>query len=267
VNASAIVRTKDSAQSLERVLHLLRAQTVPVEVIVVDSGSTDSTLEIARRHCDRLVEMPAAEFSFGRALNLGAEAATAPILFALSSHVSSVPTDWVERSLAHYERPEVAGTGGYREPGPHGRTGIVLQDFELLRADPFWGYSNTAGSWRTATWQEFRFDEVLDAAEDREWSWRVLQEGWAIAMDPALAVSSDHRMAHGVRHLYRRERRESRVIAQFATGATFPARRALRQWWDVGPSDGRSALRRRGSPWNVAWVLGRYTGVRAARRR
>ena len=98
MSASAIVRTKDSARTLGRVLDLLRAQTVPVEVIVVDSGSTDSTLDIARSRCDGLIELPSAEFSFGRALNLGAEAATAPIHFALSSHVAWVAPDWVERS-------------------------------------------------------------------------------------------------------------------------------------------------------------------------
>ena len=84
--ASVIVRTKDKADTVEATFAALRPQTVPVEVVVVDSGSTDGTLEIARRHADRLVEIPAEAFTFGRALNVGAAAATAPVHFALSAH-------------------------------------------------------------------------------------------------------------------------------------------------------------------------------------
>lgn len=261
--ASVIVRARDAERTIERTLSALRSQTVPVEIILVDSGSTDGTLAIARRHCDRLLEIPPAEFTFGHALNVGAGVAAAPIHFALSAHCAPAKGDWIERSLSHYGRSEVAATGGYRAPGPAGQTGLVLQDMAQLLAYPYWGYSNTAGSWRSEVWERFRFDETVETAEDREWSWRVLGAGWAIAMDPELEVVSSHRRDQGLAHFYRRQRNESRVIARFAAGSRYTARQALGEWWNALPADGRSRTRIRASPWHIASVLGRYRGVRS----
>jgi rhamnosyltransferase len=262
--ATVIVRARDAAGTIERTLEGLRAQTVPVEIVVVDSGSSDTTIEIAQRYCDRLIQIPASEFSFGRALNIGARAARSPVHFAVSAHC--VPGDpvWVERSLSHYERPEVAGTSGYGPPGPHGQTGVVLQGFAELRAHPYWGYSNTAGSWRAEVWERFQFDEAIETAEDREWSWRVLETGYVIAMDPALEVASDHRRSAGLRHFYHRHRRETEVIARFAANRPYSIGAAVRDWWRAQGTDGRSAARVRSSPWHIAATLGRYTGERAA---
>src|SRR4051794_2474236 len=111
--ASAIVRSRDSAATIERTLKSLRSQTVDVEIIVVDSGSRDGTLEIANRLADRVIEIHFERFSYGHALNVGARAASAPFHFALSSHCVAETPDWVERSLGHYSRADVAATNGY----------------------------------------------------------------------------------------------------------------------------------------------------------
>src|SRR3954470_4824197 len=90
----------------------MRAQTVRAELLVVDSGSTDGTLEIALRRADRVVQIPPAEFTFGRALNVGAREARGRIHFALSSHCVPERDDWIEVGLAQYERTDVAGACG-----------------------------------------------------------------------------------------------------------------------------------------------------------
>ena len=51
---------------------------------------------------------------------------------------------------------------------------------------PFQGLSSHAGSWRASLWERFPYNESMESAEDREWSWRVLKEGWVIALDPEL---------------------------------------------------------------------------------
>jgi glycosyltransferase involved in cell wall biosynthesis len=70
-----------------------------VEIVVVDSGSTDGTVEISRRWCDRLIEIPAGSFAQGGALDLGAEAARAP--FPDWTTVEPVFNQGAEHALAN----------------------------------------------------------------------------------------------------------------------------------------------------------------------
>ncbi len=265
--ASVIVRAKDKADTIERTLVQLRRQTVAVEIVMVDSGSTDGTLEIARRYCDQLIEIRPEQFSYGRALNIGAERAAAPIHFALSAHCAPDRQDWVERSLAHYERPDVAATSGYDNLAPGGRAPTVIyQDRAMLQADPYWGFSNHAGSWRANLWERYPFAERLGSSEDREWSWRVLEKGWVIAMDPALGVPTPHRVAEGYRAWYERHRREARDIATFAALAPYTAGDALLEWWDVSERRRRFGVRARISPRRLVAAVAKYQGVRDSAR-
>src|SRR4051794_4164460 len=105
--ASAIVRVKNEAATVGRTLESLRAQTVAVEIIVVDSGSSDGTLEIVQDMADRVVEIPSDSFTYGYALNVGAAHARGRVHFALSAHCEAPDAEWVRRSLSHYERPAV----------------------------------------------------------------------------------------------------------------------------------------------------------------
>jgi rhamnosyltransferase len=261
--ASVIVRVKDEARTIERTLQSLRRQTVQPEIIVVDSGSRDGSLEIAKRYCDQLIQIRPEEFTYGRALNIGANAASAPVHFALSAHCWPERNDWIERSLAHYSRPDVAGTNGetffadftpLREP--------FYQDAAHARSNPFWGFSNHASSWRAATWEQFPFDEEIDYAEDREWSWRVLDAGWVIVYDPALWVSLEHSWKGGMRDIYNRQRRAQAAIASFAPLPPYRLRDMLHEWWFVAPDKRHSMAFHRVNPLRFPALIGKYVGRR-----
>src|SRR5215475_2730683 len=62
----------NGAEYLDEVLGAVRSQDVEreVELLVVDSGSTDGSLEIAERHAARVHEIPKSEFSHGGTRNL-----------------------------------------------------------------------------------------------------------------------------------------------------------------------------------------------------
>ena len=264
-SASVIVRARDQRDALERALRSLREQTVPVEIVVVDSGSTDGALQVAREHADTVVEIDPAAFTFGGALNAGARAASGDIHFALSSHCRAEFPDWVERALAHYEHPRVAGTHGVRQrPDRAPLTEVFLQDAAHARAHPYWGFSNHASSWRADVWAQHPFDETLDACEDKAWAWRVMDDGWLIAVDPGLEISKRHRQAAGVRALYRRSRREAEALGRVMDLPPRGIGSAVRAWWEV-PRDGRPAVRHRLNYFRMAEAAGRWAGERRAR--
>ncbi len=266
--ASVIVRAKNKERTIARTLASLRGQTVPPEIIVVDSGSTDRTVEIARESADHVIEIPPETFTYGRALNIGAQAASAPIHFALSAHCFAPTRDWIERSLAHYERPDVAGTAGYAGSVPWSdESPVVYQDRETFRAHPFWGFSNHASSWRASVWKDFPFDETVESSEDKEWAWRVLEAAWVIVLDPALAVRSGHRFDAGLLAYYRQAQRDARALATFYDLPPYRLRDAVREWWNVSQPSRRAGLWNRLSPGHVLGIAAKYSGFGAARRR
>ena len=264
--ASAVVRTFNSAATLPACLESLKQQTISPEVIVVDSGSSDATIMIASKLADRTVRLARESFSYGRALNRGAEVAAAPVHFALSSHCVLPRRDWIERSVRYYEDPAVVATNGQLSD-PEGRP---LREPLRLTADtpapdPLWGFSNHASSWRAEVWRRQPFDETLVASEDFEWSDRVLALGYTIVFDPVLTVMGHHRTAQGPVALYRRSRCE--LLGTAACRSVEPPTlwASLQSWWGEHPPETKR-WRQRLSPYRVAVISGRYTAGRTLRR-
>lgn len=79
---SVIVPTKNAGTTFPFLMKVLRLQEGfrEIEIIIVDSGSTDDTLEIADRNNAKIVKIKPAEFSHSFARNLGAESATGDFL-------------------------------------------------------------------------------------------------------------------------------------------------------------------------------------------
>lgn len=265
--ATVIVRAKDKEATIERSLASVRQQTVPVELIVIDSGSRDSTIAIAEHWADRVLHIRPERFTYGLALNLGAREARAPVHVALSAHSSFPRRGWIERAiqlLAH--RDVVAACGRPAEvPGVSVADGVFLQRFDHARDHPWWGLSNHASAWRADVWRRFAFHEGMDFAEDKEWALRVLSAGWAIAFDPDLYVSRDHVWQQGFRDYHAREIRAARALTSFAALPRYGVRELAEDWWH-GDVDHRPAWRRRLSPMRAVGLVGKFRGMRGTRR-
>jgi rhamnosyltransferase len=260
--ATAIVRAKDEAATIERTLSALRAQSVAPEIVVVDSGSRDGTREIAAALADVVIDLEPGRFSYGRALNLGAAAAGAPFHFALSAHCVPPDGDWIANALPHYDDPNVAAvTGDSGLPGGVPLLAPFRQDAAHARAHPFWGFSNHGSSWRADTWRRFSFNEELDYAEDKEWALRVLEAGLAIVFDPRLWVDISHVWRGGPRRFYERERRAAAALSSMHDLAPYTVRRLVSDWWATEP--GSAPWRARLNPTRGAGLAGRYAGLRA----
>lgn len=263
---SVIVRAKDKAGTIGSTLAALRRQTVAAEIIVVDSGSTDGTLQIAEQWADRVIRIHPDEFSYGGALNIGAEAARCPIHAALSAHGVPLADSWLADSIAHYRQEDVAATN-QADSTPTGELidGAYLQSLKDAAINPGWGFSNHASTWRAEVWRRFQFREDLVACEDKEWSWRVLADGWSIAYSPQLTVPTVHRRKAGPRALVDRLAREAEMMVGLGAAEPLTAAQALAAWWRVIPAPGRRpAMVRRASPYRVVELLGSWVGSRRA---
>jgi glycosyltransferase involved in cell wall biosynthesis len=110
---SVVVRCFNEARHIGRLLSGILSQTVgAVDIVLVDSGSTDGTVAIASRYPVRLVAISPKDFTFGRSLNLGCQAARADLIVVASAHVYPVYPDWLERLLEPFQDRRIAMTYG-----------------------------------------------------------------------------------------------------------------------------------------------------------
>jgi rhamnosyltransferase len=258
-----VIRAKNEAASIGRLLDILGEQTVAgeTETIVVDSGSTDGTLDLTRDRVSKLIEITPEIFTFGRALNIGTKASNAPVVVALSAHAFPYDDGWLGRMLGHFTDERVAcATGAVAGPDDEPLQGAIAQDLAIAQRNPYWGYSNAAGAFRTDLWRRRPFREDLPGTEDKEWAWYWLSRGHVVVIDPALTVDHHH-SRDPLLDCYRRARREWKGFSAFLEVSPLTMRGVLRAWW-TEQGFHRSVWRARADPWRAAALLGQRAGRR-----
>ena len=93
---SIIIRTLNEAAHLERLIQGINQQKYrDWEIVLVDSGSNDGTVEIAQQHIENIVRIAPEDFTFGRSLNLGCRHAGGKYLVLVSAHTYPQDDDWL----------------------------------------------------------------------------------------------------------------------------------------------------------------------------
>ena len=264
-DVSVVIRAKDEVASIGRTLDILGRQTLAdrTEVIVVDSGSTDGTVDVVRRRAGvRLIEVPAGDFTYGGALNTGCEPAAGDLIVALSAHAFPLDDHWLERMTDAMARDRVACACGYgTAPDGGSLDEAIVQDATMARRYPRWGYSNASGVFRADLWRRRPFRDDMPASEDREWALHWLDQGWVCVVDPALAVHHDHG-GESARLTYARAFREWEAMPLYADVPQYRLGALAAEWWRGDPA-WPSAARARVSRRRAAKLVGKYRGVRA----
>jgi glycosyltransferase involved in cell wall biosynthesis len=228
--ASIVIRTKNEGRHLGRCLAQVHRQASgPLEVIVVDSGSTDDTLAIASGFSTRVLTIPPAAFTYGHALNVGFAAARAPVVVSLSGHAIPRDAQWLAELLRPFADPRVAGAYSRQVPHPGSPA------YERLFVHAFPGhparlgslsdlmFNNAAAAARRERWAEIPFDAGLPACEDHAWLLDQRARGFRVRYAPASVVVHSH--AESFARFLRRRLAECRGLEQLyaARGRPLPA--------------------------------------------
>ena len=134
-----------------------------------------------------------------------------------------VDRNWLEALCAPFDDPDVAAVWGpslrqgrpLSDPGPP----ILQQPGSYGFENRTWGLSNANSALRRPLWEQFPFDERLQAAEDKAWGMEAMSRGFTIAHEPRAAVWHER---HTVRNAYLRNRKVAEGFSMIFPGAQDP---------------------------------------------
>ncbi|GAO22291.1 family 2 glycosyl transferase [Alicycliphilus sp. B1] len=215
--ASVLIPVKNGGALLGEVLDAVLAQSTPwpFEVVVVDSGSRDGSVECARQRGVRVEVIPAAEFGHGRTRNYLASLSRGDFLVFITQDARPADAHWLRHLVEGCDSaPDVAGAFGPHRAHPGARHvterelaehfagfGSVLSRVQLEdreRFDREVGYrqwlhffSNNNSCLRRSVWEKLPFPDVM-FAEDQTWMLSAIKAGYAKAFVPEAAVYHSH---------------------------------------------------------------------------
>ena len=204
---SILILAKNEAANIGPCLEAVFSQKCgrTFEVVLVDSGSEDGTLEIARRFPVFIKQIPAASFHHARTRNYAASLAGGNFLVYLAADALPASDTWLESLLAPFDDPMVAAAYGRHLP----RAGATAERSATLATiygeHPLvkdrsrkrelghrcYHFSTVNAALRRAVWEQVKFPEVK-VFEDVALSKRLIEAGWKIAYEPQAAVFHSH---------------------------------------------------------------------------
>lgn len=211
---SIIIRARNEAENLKILLPILKSQTEKdIEIVVVNNESTDDTRAVAKSCGATVINIPYDEFTYPKALNVGAAAAQGNFLAIISAHSFPLSDTWLSGGLRHFSNPKIAGVYG---PTLAYKNSSLIEKFGKLPGAIFWhlrylikikhqkvtklnrkmgllGFTNAMIP--KLLWEGHNFDERYEAGgEDGEWAGYFLNRGYEIVWDPKVAVRHTHRL-------------------------------------------------------------------------
>ena len=195
--ASVVIPCRNAERTVADSVRSAFEQTdPPLEVLVVDDASTDSSADTARRAGARVIENRSRR-NAGGARNAGISAAKGDA-FAFLDADAIAPRDWLGRARATFERdPDVVAVGGRIANGRPGRWGELdwfLNHSEWIRAGrpgPRKNIPTMGIVYRRDAVAVVRFPET-NSGEDSAFALAVLARGGKLWYDPEIVLTHRH---------------------------------------------------------------------------
>jgi len=208
-----VVAMRNEESNIGACLESIAAQDYPpdrLEVLVLDGGSTDRSREIAEERIGarpgwQLIANP--RISQAAGWNIGIDRATGDVIGIVGAHSELAP-DYVRAAVETLERTGAEMVGGpvrARSSGLVGRAVATATSSRFGVGGATFHYADREsdvdtvymGVSRRETYRRFRFDEEMVRNQDDELSYRLLDAGARIVVNPAIRSSYRNRATLG----------------------------------------------------------------------
>ena len=245
---SIVIRTLNEATYIAELLEAIDKQirqNFEVEVVIIDSGSTDATLSIAQSYGCKITFITKDQFTFGRSLNMGSDFANGDILVYISGHCVPTDSEWLMKLI----KPIVDGVAGYTYGRQIGRDttkyseGKIFEKYfpsqsKIPQNDFFCNNANSAVA--RQVWSKFKFDEQITGLEDMELAKRFVEKEGRMAYVADACVYHIHNESWF--QTRRRYERESIALQSIMPEVQIRIFDMIRYIWASVISDARAAI-------------------------
>ncbi len=261
MNCSVIIRAYNESKDIGRLLEGIKQQDLDdVEIILVDSGSTDETVSIAESYDAKIVHIAPEEFTFGRSLNYGVRAARGEFIVNISAHCYPVYPDWLAQLIKPFADNENLAVSYGKQRGGETNHYSEEQFFkayfpdtsQLRQGHPFSHNANAAI--RRSLWKEHPYNEALTGLEDLAWSSWAMEQGYDIAYTAEAEIIHLHDETPA--QVHNRYRREAIAMKQILPNSQFSLWNFIRLWSSSTYSDLLEAKREKllaKNWWSILW--------------
>lgn len=217
IKASVIIPTKNPGAVFRQVLQSVLEQEAPwpFEVVVIDSGSKDGTIEFVKEHPSViLIEIPASEFGHGRSRNFAIGRSSGEFVAVITHDAQPVNCNWLRSMVETAEQDErIAGVFGRHIAYEHAslftkrelelhfsgfsdKPLVSLDDAARYEADLGYKqflhfFSDNNALLRRSVWEKIPYPDV-DFAEDQSWAKSIIEAGYTKAYCEAGVVYHSH---------------------------------------------------------------------------
>ena len=196
---SIVLRSFNEGWALKETLPALKAQGYKNrELIVIDSGSTDGSIElIEQADPAHFIRIQPHEYVPGRVLNTGIELAKSNAVIFLNADATPQGTHWLRPLVDALRDARTAAVFGRQIPRPDCRA-VFACDYdrcfgpqrESVNWDHFFSMANSGI--RKDVWEKRKFSETLKYSEDDEYTRWWKAQGYRIVYCPESVVMHSH---------------------------------------------------------------------------
>jgi rhamnosyltransferase len=215
---SLILRSYNEGWALRDTLPALRTQDYQNwELIVIDSGSTDGSVDLIRQAKPaHFVQITHEEYNPARVMNHGMRLARADLGIFLNADAAPQGSHWLRPLVMALQEPDVAAVFGRQVPRPDCRA-VYAHDYERCfgpkRESTQWDhfFSMVSSGLRKDIWSRRGFLEKMQYSEDDEYTRWCREQGYRVVYVPDSVVMHSHN--YTPQQAYKRSFGEAKALA------------------------------------------------------